>query len=597
MNRSKLKFGLLMLLFVAFGRAYAASSLSIETIYDWSFLNTGLDEEWTYGSAWSVAGLDQPLVGDPTKINGLQSGAITKSYRLSKSYSGIVLTVESPVNLKGEPNFTVTFGDGINTKKCTPRNSDYPNKYKYYIPEHDPTGTFTFTIRINANLAYPIQIKSFKITGYPLYDPTKASTIDYETDNLRQLYDTPKDDVIKFNLKDCEVSLTNHGKAYIQDENSGMAIDIGRSANMTGIELPKKGVFSGTIYGKVKEDNFIKTLYGVTTEIDEVHEDQLLYGLKPIEITEEAYYSGDYIGKYVSFESERSFIVFDPLDYSITNNQALELNLGYASTYTDMKNYKYCGVAYQPYYADEEVCLGYLYTPRHYGYMLFSDKIENNEKLGDAPMPCVVQRNFVANMWHSLVLPFDIDNRWGDLAVLESASDGVLYFQTVNIVRRGHPFLLKPNASYDEIYNIEKPEDILFFDWEDMMNGGLKVMLDSETLYPETCGDYRFVPTFNATQPASGTFYLTAGNTIRPLADGGTIKGLRAYFEPTTPMAAKARAINVDGITTAISEVCIADDLSENTAKVYSVNGMVVGDNLDNLPKGVYVINGKKVIK
>lgn len=112
-----------------------------------------------------------------------------------------------------------------------------------------------------------------------------------------------------------------------------------------------------------------------------------------------------------------------------------------------------------------------------------------------------------------------------------------------------------------------------------------------------TKGDYNFVGTLNPVQPADGSYYLSANNTIRPLASGGTINAFRAYFEPATPNAAKARAFCIDGVTTAIEDIVGGEELLGIPQKVYTVNGQYAGDDLETLPKGVYIVNGKKIIK
>ena len=110
--------------------------------------------------------------------------------------------------------------------------------------------------------------------------------------------------------------------------------------------------------------------------------------------------------------------------------------------------------------------------------------------------------------------------------------------------------------------------------------------------------NYNFVGSFEPTQPSEGTYYLSSGNTLKPLASGGTIKGFRAYFEPTTPNASLARAISIDGEVTAIENINFGDNiLFGQPKKIYNLNGQYVGDNLDALPKGVYLVNGKKVTK
>ena len=98
--------------------------------------------------------------------------------------------------------------------------------------------------------------------------------------------------------------------------------------------------------------------------------------------------------------------------------------------------------------------------------------------------------------------------------------------------------------------------------------------------------------------PKEGSYYLSANNTIKPISKGGTIKSFRAYFEPTTPNAQMARAISIDGEVTAIEDIDFGDDiLLGQPKKIYNLNGQYVGRDLDALPKGVYLVNGKKVTK
>ena len=106
-------------------------------------------------------------------------------------------------------------------------------------------------------------------------------------------------------------------------------------------------------------------------------------------------------------------------------------------------------------------------------------------------------------------------------------------------------------------------------------------------------GDYNFVGTLSATQPKDGSYYLTSGNTIKPLAQAGTITAFRAFFEPSTPNAAKAKAISIDDETTDINDIIINDQkLGEQV--IYNLNGQ----RLNNSERGgLYIINGKKVVR
>ena len=72
-----------------------------------------------------------------------------------------------------------------------------------------------------------------------------------------------------------------------------------------------------------------------------------------------------------------------------------------------------------------------------------------------------------------------------------------------------------------------------------------------------------------------------------------SIKGMRAYF--LLANSATAAKLNFGGEITGIDAVDNGEAVM--TGKVYNLNGQYVGNSLEGLKKGVYVVNGKKVLK
>lgn len=72
-----------------------------------------------------------------------------------------------------------------------------------------------------------------------------------------------------------------------------------------------------------------------------------------------------------------------------------------------------------------------------------------------------------------------------------------------------------------------------------------------------------------------------------------SIKGMRAYF--LLANSATAAKLNFGGELTGIDAVDNGEAVK--TGKVYNLNGQYVGNSLEGLKKGVYVVNGKKVLK
>lgn len=94
------------------------------------------------------------------------------------------------------------------------------------------------------------------------------------------------------------------------------------------------------------------------------------------------------------------------------------------------------------------------------------------------------------------------------------------------------------------------------------------------------------------------SFFISDGKFYKVTTSDKYIKGFRAGFRLTNinPAFAKPMGIDIDGETTGIFEI----KANERTVTdgVYTINGQYVGKNVDSntLPKGVYIINGKKKI-
>lgn len=102
-------------------------------------------------------------------------------------------------------------------------------------------------------------------------------------------------------------------------------------------------------------------------------------------------------------------------------------------------------------------------------------------------------------------------------------------------------------------------------------------------------------------------FQQTKNGTMKlyPYKDNQTygIRGFSGWFHKTEKSNSKASELSLslfdDGSTTPIETVKV-DDLNRDTSgKVYSISGVLMKNNtadLNNLPKGIYVVNGKKYV-
>lgn len=88
-------------------------------------------------------------------------------------------------------------------------------------------------------------------------------------------------------------------------------------------------------------------------------------------------------------------------------------------------------------------------------------------------------------------------------------------------------------------------------------------------------------------------FGINNQDKLAKVKENTSIKGMRAYF--LLANSATAAKLNFGGELTGIDAVDNSEAVM--TGKVYNLNGQYVGNSLEGLKKGVYVVNGKKVLK
>lgn len=207
-------------------------------------------------------------------------------------------------------------------------------------------------------------------------------------------------------------------------------------------------------------------------------------------------------------------------------------------------------------------------------------KIEkNNGKTQDVTLT----RTLVAKKWNTFCVPFDTEIAGTALEGATVKAVGTIEGNVINLVvstkiEAGVPYLVMPTTG-----NIENPT--------------FKNVTISVTTPIEADNDeYKFVGTYSPKTIKEGEFGtiwgVTAEGKLAKINANTTMKGLRAYFVfPTNTSAAK---LNFDGETTGINNI---ETNATVNGKVYNLNGQYVGNSLNGLKKGIYVVNGKKVIK
>lgn len=193
-----------------------------------------------------------------------------------------------------------------------------------------------------------------------------------------------------------------------------------------------------------------------------------------------------------------------------------------------------------------------------------------------------LKRTFSADHWDTFTVPFDIEEK--DLANAKIATftkqveDNTMIFDDKQTqIEAGKPYLIK--------WNIENPT----FE-------GITLKATKPETVTSNDGQYSFVAVYSPQNLALDKTerYLSTDESLNyPLnADNkaNILKGLHAYYR--VPATATVK-ISFSSTPNAITHPYM---LTDKAMKVYNLNGQYVGSTLTNLPKGVYIVNGHKLI-
>lgn len=203
-----------------------------------------------------------------------------------------------------------------------------------------------------------------------------------------------------------------------------------------------------------------------------------------------------------------------------------------------------------------------------------------------------LKRTLSKDKWQTICVPLyfsqktewsttDFTNYFGEgtqVAELTSATENTLTFESVDILDYNKPYLIKPTK---DITSIEV---------------GVTYVNDFSPTEVEQ-GNYEFIGTNAQKKLAVGTYYVAGGNIHQVKTENKTnIKATRAYFRAKDSGLAREMRFIIDGEVTSIDLIEIPEE--ENViGDIYNLNGQRMDKPFESLPAGVYIVNGKKLIK
>ena len=224
---------------------------------------------------------------------------------------------------------------------------------------------------------------------------------------------------------------------------------------------------------------------------------------------------------------------------------------------------------------------------------IFDTDFEADAKIKEYDQTAVhfkLKRSFVADdTWYTICLPFNVAQKqlvevFGgkkvELRTFDHMEGMVMYFKSVYDLAAGVPSLIKPNKNLDNLLFENVKIDMA-------AHPDLRVGADG----------YFMKGTYQATElnPDGTNLFLGDNNTFfRPSENDHRMKGTRVYF--IIPRKAVGKVLSYDTETIVDGIVNVEVNSQSNSQKVYNINGVYVGDNLQNLTPGVYIVSGKKVV-
>lgn len=200
-----------------------------------------------------------------------------------------------------------------------------------------------------------------------------------------------------------------------------------------------------------------------------------------------------------------------------------------------------------------------------------------------------LERTLVADKWNTFCIPFNLSVADGKICGVEAEvreydhMDGdMMMFKDVKEIIAGRPYLIKP-----------KGKDIELDKFANVRLTGPELELSGdESFY--MIGTYSN-RTFSE-EESSQYLFLNANAEFRHPKPGTTMKGMRAYFYCSPDVQASQMKVGFSENSTDIKDI-EQNNIQANSQRIYTINGTYVGTDKSALPKGIYIIGGKKYIK
>lgn len=228
----------------------------------------------------------------------------------------------------------------------------------------------------------------------------------------------------------------------------------------------------------------------------------------------------------------------------------------------------------------------------------------------------VFNRTFNTGKWNSLILPVNMskaqmEEAFGtgtQLSEFDRVEDNWIYFKPVTtetdgvLLQKNKPYIIKPtkeplaNCEYTAGGETKTLEGNIY------LTNGISYADETGNLKHSDNGNSNIMVSYGSydkpTAVPSRSYMLNGGNLIHT-AKVHNVKAYRTWLEETTPSNKSLQMAfrDADGDNNATGITVIEEQADGTTDSIYSISGMRInGKNAGKLPKGVYIVNNRKMI-
>ena len=231
----------------------------------------------------------------------------------------------------------------------------------------------------------------------------------------------------------------------------------------------------------------------------------------------------------------------------------------------------------------------------------------------------IFHRTFNKDKWNSLILPVDmtaaqVESAFGkgtEVSRFNRLEDNWIYFTPVTedngvLIHKNIPYIIKPtkeplaNTEYTVGSNINTIEGPVYIATGISYTDETATLKHQDEVYNNGMIHYGSYVRQNKTNDANdfvpmGAYMLNNGDMVHT-AKNHYVKGYRCWLVETTPSEKTLQMAFTTGDNNTTGIKTVEEQNRNDKMGIYSISGVRMNsNNADNLPKGMYIVNNKKV--